>query len=87
MASSTTIPMASTNPKSVNVLIENPSADMPAKVPIRDTGTAAAGIKVARQLWRKRYTTRRTKIMASRKVATTSWIDTSTNRVVSYGIS
>ena len=50
IASSTTIPMARIMPKSVRVLIENPRADMPAKVPMRDTGTATAGISVVRQL-------------------------------------
>ena len=54
IASSTTIPMASTMPKRVKVLMENPRACMPAKVPMRDTGTATPGIKVVRQLWRKR---------------------------------
>jgi hypothetical protein len=54
IASSTTIPIASTMPNRVKVLIEKPKACIPAKVPTRETGTATPGIKVARQLWRKR---------------------------------
>jgi hypothetical protein len=51
-----------------------------------DTGTAANGITVARQLCRKRNTTRNTRIIASTSVITTSRIETSTNMVVSNGI-
>ena len=50
MASSTTMPIARTMPNKVRVLIENPRASIPAKVPIKETGTATAGIMVARQL-------------------------------------
>jgi len=83
MASSTTIPMASTMPNSVRVLMENPRACMPAKAPMRETGTATAGISVVRQLCRNRYTTRMTKIIAIPNVSATSWMDTSMKRVVS----
>ena len=55
-------------------------------MPISDTGTAAIGISVARQFCRKTNTTRNTSAMASASVFTTSRIDTSTKRVVSYGI-
>ena len=48
MASSTTSPMASTSPNSERVLTENPRSGKKANVPMRDTGTAAAGIRVAR---------------------------------------
>ncbi len=58
----------------------------PAKVPMSDTGTAANGIRVARQFCRNRNTTRNTRIIASTRVMTTSRIDTSTNMVVSNGI-
>ncbi len=54
MASSTTIPMAKTMPNKVSVLMENPSACIPANVPMSETGTATAGIKVARQLCKNR---------------------------------
>jgi len=36
-------PMASTNPKSESVLIENPSRGKNTKVPISETGTARRG--------------------------------------------
>ena len=53
-------------------------------MPISDTGTASNGISVARQLCRNRYTTRNTSSIASPSVITTSRIETSTKRVVSY---
>ena len=59
---------------------------MPANVPISDTGTAAKGIIAARQLCRNRYTTRKTSTIARASVLSTSRIDTSTKRVVSYGM-
>ena len=40
IASSTTIPIASTRPNNVNVLIEKPSRYRKAKVPTTETGTA-----------------------------------------------
>ena len=49
MASSTTIPIANTNPKSESVLIENPNNGKTAIVPIQETGTVIKGINVARQ--------------------------------------
>ena len=48
MASSTTMPMASTSPNRVSRLIEKPSRYMPAKVPMIDTGTAMIGMIIAR---------------------------------------
>ena len=57
IASSTTSPMASTSPNSDSVLIENPSRGKMANVPIRETGTAINGIRVARHPWRKIKTT------------------------------
>ena len=68
MASSTTIPMASTRPNSVSRLIEKPSRYMPAKVPTSDTGMASTGIRVARQFCRKMKTTSTTRARASKKV-------------------
>ncbi|MNF79836.1 hypothetical protein D3C84_620650 [compost metagenome] len=49
MASSTTIPIASTNPNRDKVFIEKPKSGKTAIVPIKDTGTVINGIKVARQ--------------------------------------
>ena len=68
MASSTTIPMASTRPKRERALMLKPRTSMTAKVPTRDTGTAARRIIEARQVCRKRMTTRTTSRMASRSV-------------------
>ena len=54
MASSTTMPIASTRPNSVSRLIEKPSASMPRKVPISETKIATVQMIVARKLCRKR---------------------------------
>jgi hypothetical protein len=48
MASSTTIPVASTSPNSVSALIENPSSNSAASVPTIATGTATSGTTLAR---------------------------------------
>jgi hypothetical protein len=87
MASSTTMPMASTRPKRVIEFTENPNICMPKKVPMIDTGTASAGMSVARQLCRKMNTTRKTSTIASTRVWTTSSIEASTKGVVSYTMS
>ena len=86
MASSTTMPMASTSANRVSVLIENPASHRPAKAPIKDTGTAIIGISVARQVCRNRNTTPSTSSAASKMVIVTSLIEASTKRVVSKGI-
>ena len=85
MASSTTIPVASTIANRVSVLMEKPNRNRPAKAPIRDTGTAMNGISAARQLCRNTNTTISTSAAASSSVWMTSLIDASTTRVVSYG--
>ena len=85
IASSTTMPMASTMAKSVRVLIEKPKMYRPAKVPMMDTGTASIGISVARQDCRKTNTTSSTSTAASKIVFCTSWIELFTTRVVSNG--
>ncbi|OPX99117.1 MAG: hypothetical protein A4E60_02875 [Syntrophorhabdus sp. PtaB.Bin047] len=54
MASSTTMPMARTTPKSVSMLMENPRASMPQKVPISETKMATVQMMVDRKLCRKR---------------------------------
>ena len=43
MASSTTMPMASTNPNRVRLLIDWPVTSITAKVPIRETGNRDRG--------------------------------------------
>ena len=68
MASSTTIPMARMSPSNVIMFSENPNMSMMPKVPMRDIGTAMAGISVALQLCRERNTTRITSRRASKRV-------------------
>ena len=86
IASSTTRPMASTSPKRERVLMENPSMGNTAKVPIRETGTAIRGMRVALQFCRKRKTTRMTSTMASTRVVAISLIPSVTGSVVSREI-
>src|SRR5436309_459956 len=84
IASSTTMPMASTSPNNERLLIENPNANMTANVPISDTGIAASGMIEARQVWRKMITTITTSKIASSNVCTTASIECRTNTVGSY---
>ncbi len=86
MASSTTMPIASTSAKSVSVFMVKPSAHSPAKAPMSETGTAIIGMIVARQVCRKTNTTASTRSAASKMVTLTSWMDASTKRVVSKGM-
>ena len=83
MASSTSKPMASTMPNMVRVLMEKPNAASTAKVPSKTTGTARVGIRVARKFCRNRYITRKTRMMASNRVCTTSSMEMLTKGVVS----
>ena len=52
-------------------------------VPSRTTGIATAGMMVVRQLWRNTNITMMTRIIASKSVFTTSWIDSLMKSVVS----
>src|SRR5664280_1511223 len=72
MASSTTMPMASTRPNMLVMLMENPSRGNRANVPTMATGTVSSGMSVARQFCRKRKTTTMTSPVASNKVIITS---------------
>ena len=81
IASSTTIPIASTRPKSERMLSEKPSAAIAANVPTSETGIATSGITLARQFCRKTSTTTTTSATASYSVVITSRIDSATNRV------
>ena len=81
MASSTTMPMASTRPKSDSAFSEKPNRRITAKVPISDTGTAISGMIEARQVCRNRITTSTTSSIASSSVCTTAWIEPRTNTV------
>ena len=83
IASSTTMPMASTRPNSDRLFSEKPRAGMTANVPISDTGTAISGMIEARQFCRNTSTTMTTSRIASNSVWTTSRIDSRTKTVVS----
>src|SRR5215471_11840689 len=84
IASSTTIPIASTNPNNDRLLIENPTPSITANVPTSDTGTAASGMIDARHVCRKRITTITTSRTASASVWITASIECRTNTVGSY---
>src|ERR1700751_1399389 len=75
IASSTTMPIASTRPNSVSVLIEKPSTYSAANVPTTETGTAINGMIEARQVCRNRITTSTTSRTASSNVVTTALIE------------
>ncbi len=75
MASSTTMPMASTRPNSDRLLSEKPNAANRKNVPINDTGMATMGMIAARQVCRNRMTTSTTSTTASRIVVTTASTD------------
>ena len=62
------MPIASTIPNRVSVLMENPSAAMTAKVPMRETGIATIGMTAVRHDWRKTMTTSTTRTTASNSV-------------------
>ena len=65
IASSTTMPIASTSPNSVSMLSEKPNASISAKVPIKDTGIATIGMIDERHDCRKTMMTMTTRITAS----------------------
>ena len=83
IASSTTMPVASTMPKSVSTLIEKSNSLMNANVPISDTGMVIAGMIVLRQFCRNRNITRMTRPIASSSVHSTSMIDSRTTTTLS----
>ncbi len=85
MASSTTMPIASTMPNSVDRLMVKPNAAMAAKAPMIVTGIVVAGTNMARQSCRKITITISTRTPASISVTNTSWIDVLTKPVVSNG--
>ncbi len=83
MASSTTIPIASTMPNRVSRLTEKPSASIPENVPMSATKIAIVQMNVERKLCRNRYTTNITRRTASNSVWTTSSMEIRTKSVVS----
>ena len=72
MASSTTKPAAKVQANRVKVFSSNPKAFNPAMAPIKATGIAIAGIKVARQSCKNTKITSTTKAMAIIRVIATS---------------
>src|SRR6202034_1398606 len=81
IASSTTMPIASTMPNNVRVLIEYPNRYSHANVPTTETGTAISGIMDARQVCRNRMTTSTTRTTASINVCSTARMDSRTKTV------
>ena len=75
MASSTTVPIASTRANSVRRLIEKPANARKPNVPIRATKMEIVGTSVERMSCRKTYTTSTTRMMASISVFSTSFIE------------
>ena len=75
IASSTTMPTASTRPNRDRLLSDTPKATRIVNVPTRETGIAMTGMIVARQLCRNRNTTPTTRRIATKIVTMTSWID------------
>ena len=75
MASSTTMPMASTRPNSDRLFSEKPNIAITKKVPISDMGMATSGMTAARQVCRNRITTSTTRITASPMVSVTAFTD------------
>ena len=90
MASSTTMPIASTIASSDTVLMVKPIANITAKVPTSATGTAISGMIVARRLPRKMNTTSTTSTKASIRVCSTdlmlSFTKTELSATISYSI-
>ena len=86
IASSTTMPIASTMPNRVSWLIVKPSISMPRNVPSRATGITRVGMMVARMFCRNSSITRNTRMIASISVCTTSLIEMVTKAVLSYGL-
>ncbi len=68
IASSTTMPIASTMANSVDMLTVKPSAAIAANAPMIVTGTVVAGTSVARQSCRNTRMTISTRIAASNSV-------------------
>src|SRR5256712_8566315 len=86
IASSTTMPIASTSPNRLSALIEKPNMYITPNVPTTATGTASNGMIEARQVCRNRITTSTTSATDSNSVCTTDLIEARTNCVGSYTI-
>ena len=75
MASSTTMPIASTSPNSDRLLSENPNTLIMKKVPTSEIGIATIGMTAARQVCRNSTMTRTTRTTASKIVSITALTD------------
>ena len=75
MASSTTMPIASTRPNSDRLFSEKPKLARKKKLPISETGIATSGMIAARQVCRNRITTSTTRMIASPMVSITALTD------------
>ena len=75
MASSMTKPVAMVSAMSERLFRLKPSRYITPKVPTKDTGTATAGMRVARRLRRNTKTTRVTRMTEMTRVRSTSWRD------------
>ena len=84
--SSTTMPIASTSPNSVRLLIDIPISFIAKKVPMSATGIVIDGITVVRKSCRNTYTVKITSMIAMISVSITSLIEASTYSVESYTI-
>src|ERR1043166_1347065 len=84
IASSTTIPIASTSPNSDSALMLKPSANITENVPTSETATAASEMIEARHVCKNSSTTMTTSIKASTRVCTTASIECRTKIVGSY---
>ena len=86
IASSTTMPIASTIANSVSWLTVKPIRLRPRKVPSKATGITSVGMIVARRFCRNSSITRNTSTTASISVFTTSRIEMRTKVVLSNGV-
>ncbi len=87
MASSTTMPIASTSPNRDRLLSVNPKAAMKKNVPMSDTGMATSGMIAARHVCKNRITTSTTSTIASPMVSITASTDWRMNCVGSKKMS
>ena len=86
MALSTTMPIASTRPKSVRLLRLKRMTAITPKVPMMATGTANRGMTAERQFCRNTSTTRATSTVARPSALNTSWMHSRVYGVVSYSM-
>jgi hypothetical protein len=87
IASSTTMPIASTTPSSVSTLMVKPAMDMTQNAPMMDTGMASTGISVVRHSRKNAYTTSTTSRKAMKMVSVTSSSERRTYSVLSKATS